>query len=318
MPKSLIEYSVWLSERQLRWPSAPQRQPMPARPYLKPLPGIKAVAYDVYGTLLRIADGELLFQHPQQMRMEVALDKTLQEFNLWNSMSRKPGAPWEYLQQLYIRAYDDLRLAGSGKKGDLTEVDAAKLWRRVLGKMELDKYTYDAALYGDLDQLCEKLAYFFHASLQGTEVTSGALETLKLVDASGLRQGLLADGQCFTLAQLQRAFDLAGGSDPVGRWIDFTLVTLSYQAGVRKPSRSLYQQAVERFRSKGIEPGEVLFIGARLRDDLAVAKQAGFRTALFAHDKLSLRAAMADLKDPAVKPDRLLTELPQVRDILSL
>lgn len=318
MPKSLFEYTLWLSERNLRWPSAPKRLPVTAQPYIKPLPGIKAVAYDVYGTLLRIADGELLFQHPQQMRMEVALDKTLQEFNLWNSMSRKPGAPWEYLQQLYTRAYDDLRLAGSGKKGDLTEVDAAKLWRRVLGKMELDKYAYDESLYGDLDQLCEKIAYFFHASLQGTEATAGAVDTLNLLNASGIRQGLLADGQCFTLAQLQRAFELSGSGVPIGQFLDLSLVTLSYQESVRKPSRSLYQQAAERFRNRGIEPGEVLFISARLRDDLAVAKQAGFRTALFAHDKLSLRAAMADLKDPAVKPDRLLTELPQVRDILSL
>lgn len=318
MSKTLYEYAVWLTERNLRWPSAPKRQPVQAMPYTKPLPGIRAVMWDVYGTLLRIADGELLFQHPQQMRMEVALDKTLQEFNLWNSMSRKPGAPWEYLQQLYTRAYDDLRLAGSGKKGDLTEVDAGKLWRRVLSKMELEKYTYDESLYGDLDQLCEKIAYFFHASLQGVEATSGTVESLKLLQDNGIRQGLLADGQCFTLSQLQRCLEAEGATEPIGQLLDLSSVTLSYQAGVRKPSRSLYRVAVERLQSKGIEPGEVLFISSRLREDLAVAKQMGFRTALFAGDKLSLKASIADLKDPTVKPDRLLTELPQVRDILCL
>ncbi len=318
MPKSIAEYAEWLVERQLRWPAPPKLQPVNASPYTKPLPGLKGVAWNVYGTLLRIADGELLFQHPQQVRMEVALDKTLQEFNMWNSMSRKPGAPWQYLQQLYTRAYDDLRLAGTGRKGDLTEVDAAKLWRRVLGKMELEKYTYDEALYGDLDQLCEKMAYFFHSALQGVEATAGALEALQSIGQSGLTQGLVADGQCFTFTQLLRGLEAQGTLPPIGLLFESAVLTWSFQEGVRKPSKSLYLRAVERFRARGVEPEQVLFISSRLREDLAVAKGFGFRTALFAGDKVSLDATAADLKDPSVKPDRLLTELGQVRDILSL
>ncbi|MDX1969634.1 MAG: HAD hydrolase-like protein [Planctomycetaceae bacterium] len=318
MPKTITEYAKWLAERNLRWPTPPKPQPVHAAPFTKPIAGLKGVAWDVYGTLLRIADGELIFQHPQAIRMEVALDKTLQEFNLWNSMSRKPGAPWEYLQTLYTRAYDDLRLAGSGRKGDLTEIDSAKLWRRVLSKMELEKYTYDESLYGDLDELCEKIAYFFHASLQGIEASPGALDALKLTSQGGFVQGLVADGQCFTLTQVLRALEAQGTLPPIGQVLDPSVMTLSYLEGARKPSKSLYQRAAERFRLRGIEPGQVLFVSARLREDLAVAKSVGFRTALYAGDKISLKASVADLKDPTVKPDRLLTELGQVRDILSL
>lgn len=318
MPLSLAEYAASLAERNLRWPAPPKQVPVQAAPYLKPLPGIKGVVWDVYGTLLRIADGELLFQHPQQMRMEIALDKTLQEFNLWNSMSRKPGAPWEYLLQLYNRAYDDLRLAGSGRKGDLTEIDSAKLWRRVLNKLELEKFTYDESQLGDLDELAEKIAYFFHASLQGVEAAPQALQTLSRVGQSGLVQGLLADGQCFTLTQLLRGLEAQGTLPPVGQWLDSAVLTWSYQERARKPSKSLYVTAADRFRSRGLEPEQVLYISARLRDDLAVAKSVGFRTALFAGDKVSLRANLADLKDPAVKPDRLLTELAQIGDILQI
>jgi FMN phosphatase YigB (HAD superfamily) len=318
MPKSLAEYAEWLSERKLRWPAAPRREPVNAAPYLKPLPGIKAVAWDVYGTLLRITDGELLFQHPQQMRMEVALDKAVQEFNMWNSMSRKPGAPWEYMQQLYTRAYDDLRMAGSGRKGDLTEVDAAQLWRKVLGKLDQNEYKYDQALYGDLDELAEKIAYFFHSSLQGVEAASDALPALTAVSDAGLVQGLIADGQCFTLVQLLRGLQAQGSVPAIGPLFHPGAVTLSYQEGVRKPSKSLYQTALDRFRTLDIEPAQVLYVSARLREDLAVAKSVGLRTVLYAGDKVSLRAAGADLKDPAVKPDRLITDLTHIREILSL
>lgn len=318
MPKSLAEYAEWLAERNLRWPAPPKREPVNAQPYLKPLPGIKAVAWDVYGTLLRITDGELLFQHPQAVRMEVALDKTLQEFAIWHAMSCKPGPPWEYLQSMYLRAYDDLRLAGSGRKGDLTEIDSAKLWRKILGKLNLEEFRYDVAVYGDLDQLAEKMAYFFHASLQGTEAADGALTTLHSLENAGIISGLVADGQCFTEVQMLRGLRAQGTLPPAGGLWSPDVVVLSARAGVRKPSKSLYLQAIQRFASLGCEPSQVLYVGARLREDLTVAKSLGFRTALFAGDKTSLRATLSDLRDPAVKPDRMLTEVPQVLEILSL
>jgi FMN phosphatase YigB (HAD superfamily) len=220
--------------------------------------------------------------------------------------------------QLYIRAYDDLRMAGSGRKGDLTEVDAAKLWRRVLGKLEQKEYEYDAEFYGDLDELGAKIAYFFHSSLQGVEVAADALQSLTAVTDAGFQQGVIADGQCFTMVQLLRGLKAQGTLPPADRLFQPELVTLSYQEGVRKPSKSLYLTALERFRSLGIDPENVLYISARLREDLAVAKTVGLRTALYAGDKVSLRAAGTDLKDPAVKPDRLLTELSQIRQILSM
>ena len=62
---------------------------------------MKAVLWNVYGTLLAIPTGDLVFEHPQPLIMEVALDKTIAEFNMWASMSRKPGKPAVYLQHLY-------------------------------------------------------------------------------------------------------------------------------------------------------------------------------------------------------------------------
>jgi len=318
MAKTLAEYAEWLSERKLRWPAPPRVEPVPATAYTKAISGIKAVAWDLYGTLIRISDGELMFQHPQAVRMEVALDKTVQEFNMWNSMSRKPGAPWEYMLQLYNRAYDELRMLGSGRKGDLTEIDAAQLWRKILDKLAQNDYRHEVSLYGDLDELAAKVAYFFHSSLQGSEVTPGALETLTAIADAGFVQGIVADAQCFSMMQLLRGLEAQGTLPPVTQLFPTDAVTLSYQEGIRKPSKSLYVTAAERFGELGAEPGQVLYVSARLREDLAVAKSVGFRTVLYAGDKVSLRAASADLKDPAVKPDRMITELKQIRQIISL
>jgi FMN phosphatase YigB (HAD superfamily) len=316
MAKSLFEYAEWLGGRNLRWPAAPKFESARATPYLKPIAGIKAVTWNVYGTLLRISDGDLVLQHPQAVRMEIALDKTIQEFNMWHSMTRKPGKPSEYLQLKYLHALEEQKMASSGRKGDVTEVNSAHIWRKLLGMLDKKDYEYDASFYGNLDELAEKVAYFFHSSLQGVEASAGALGALLGIQAGGLRQGLLADAQPFTLVQLFRELEQQGTiPDAI---FSPSLNTLSYVEGVRKPSKTLFLRAVDRFVKTGIEPEQILHVSSRVRDDLALAKSLGMRTALYAAETLGLQAAPEVLKDPAIKPDRLITNPDQVRDIVQV
>lgn len=318
MPKSLQEYAEWLSGRKLLWPAPPRLSPVKATPYLKPLRGIKAVAWNVYGTLLRIADGQLLHLHPQPLRMQVALEKTIEEFAMWNSMTRKPGAPWEYMLHQVQEIVEEQRMAGTRVKGDVPEVNSAAVWRKIVGRLGKKEYPYDAAELGDEDELSEKIAYFFHASLQGTEAAAGALDTLRSIRDAGFSQGVVADAQCFTVVQLLRAFGAQGRLPTLGDLFTPGCLTLSFQEGIRKPSKTLFRTAAERFGREGVSPDQVLYVGSRLADDLVIARQAGFRTALYAGDGVSLNASSAELRDPNLKPDRLVTELGQVRELLGI
>src|SRR5439155_29929 len=72
-----------------------------AKPHLTRLRGVRVVTWSIYGTLLAISGGELYLAHPNKFVMDVALDKTIQEFKMWGSMSRKPGQPADYLAQIY-------------------------------------------------------------------------------------------------------------------------------------------------------------------------------------------------------------------------
>ncbi len=281
MAKTLTEYVEWLHERSdLRWPSPPAPVPVKATPYLKPLPGIRAVTWSVYGTLLRIPHGELLHISPDELPMQIALEKTIQEFNMWNSMTRKPGAPWESLLEPYRRFVEDDRLRATRRKGDVPEVDSAGVWKRVIGRLVQKEYKYDVAVCGDHDQLSQKMAYFFHASQQGVEATDRAAATLQAISEAGLRQSLLSDGQCFTFVQLLLAVSQQSTLPPPGQLFASECMTLSYQEEVRKPSEALYAAAVERFDRLGILPDQILHVGSRVREDLAKAKAAGMRTVL--------------------------------------
>jgi FMN phosphatase YigB (HAD superfamily) len=316
MAKNLNEYADWLDERKLIWPAAPKRVPITAKPSIGPLAGIRAVALSVYGTLLRITDGQLLVQHPQAVRMEIALDKTIKEFNMWNSMTRKPGKPAEGMIVRYTRVLDEQRMAVTAAPGEVPEVDAALLWMKLIRQLQQKDYTYEISKYGELEQFAEKVAYFFHSSLQGLEAEEGALEILRALPAAGKRVGLVADGQRFTPVQMLRAFRRQGTLRSLDELFDPALVTFSFREGIRKPSKSLYVRALDRFRRAGVAPHQVLYVGTRLCDDLAIAKQAGMRTALLAVDQTSLVASREELANPELRPERLLTSLTQIRDVV--
>lgn len=318
MAKTLLEYAEWLTERKLLWPAPPPVESAKATPMTKPLPGIRAVTFEVYGTLLRITDGRLVHRHPQALRMELALDKTIQEFNMWNSMTRKMGKPWEQLQTKYLNGLEEQQMASSGRKGDVTEVNSATLWRKLIGMLDKKDYQYDQSFYGDLDEFAAKVAYYFHSCLQGIEAAPGGLATLSSLSAAGVRVALLTDGQPFTAAQVLHAIQRCEQTAVSESLLSSSLNTISADEGVKKPSRTLYLRAVERFAQIGIAPEQILHIGTRLKEDLSVAKSLRMRTALYAAEKLPLQATSQEMSDPALRPDRLLTKLDQIRDVVGV
>ena len=316
MPLTLDQYATHLdTRRDLSWPLPGEIRRPKAKPHLVVLPHVKAVTWNIYGTLLAIPTGDLLFQHAQQFIMDVALDKTVQEFKMWGSMTRKPGQPAEYLRQLYTKALDEQRLAPSpGEKHP--EILAERVWENIVKKLLQKEYKFDAGFYGSLNEYTRKIAYFFHASLQGTCCYPGAAAALTEIRQRGLMQGVLADGQCFTLTQLQRGLAQQDSAATADHLIDPNLRVLSCDVKGRKPSERIFKEMLTKLSQRGIEPLQVLHIGSRIVEDLAPARKAGMRTGLFAGDKDSLRATLDQLKDSATRPDVLLTELQQIGEVV--
>ncbi|MGL6072549.1 MAG: HAD family hydrolase [Fimbriiglobus sp.] len=307
---------TYLDTRGLPWPKMPKVEPVKARPSHEPLP-VKAVLWNIYGTLLAVPGGELQFEAAIDFVMDAALDKTIQEFKMWNSMSRKPGAPAAYMKELYKKALTALQLQGSGGE-KFPETLSEKIWDDIVKKLQQKDYTFDATLYGGLDDLTKKIAYFFHASIQGCGAYEGACDAIRLIADGGRVQGLLGDGQCFTFAQLQRSLGQQENGFPAANFFPANLRIISAEKRAKKPSDTLFGAAVAALAARGISPSETLHIGSSLTRDIGPAKKHGMRTALFAGDKASLQATGDQLKDPATRPDVLLTELSQIANVLGM
>ena len=315
MPLTLDQYATYLDTRGLPWPAAPAVESAKAKPHCKPIPGLKAVLWNVYGTLLAIPFGELLFEHPQALIMEVALDKTIEEFKMWGSMSRRPGQPAEYMRHLY--AQELLRQKAVVGAERYPELLADHIWESLIKKLMQKEYSFDAGFFGSLNEYSKKVAYFFHSSLQGTAAQSEAATALTLVADAGLKQGLLADGQCFTMVQLSRALKSQASDVHPDQLLPADLRILSCEVKARKPSETIFSKAVAALGAKGIRPDEVLHVGSRLARDIAPARRAGMRTALYTGDKAALDATPDLLHDPAHRPDAMITELGQVAKLIA-
>ena len=315
MPLTLEQYVERLDSRtDLPWPAAPKIDPPKAKPALHHLP-VKAVFWTVYGTLVAIPGGELQFEHPQDFVTDAALDKVIKEFRMWQSMSRKPGAPCEYMKELYRKALTTLRLTGSGGE-KYPEVQVERVWDDIVKKLLQKDYTFDALTYGSMNEYVKKIAYFYHASIQGSGAYPGAADALKLVADRGVFNGLLADGQCFTAGQLQRCLRQQDPTLELDTVIPSTLRVLSSDKRARKPSETLFKAGIQAAMARGITPGEILHVGSNIDRDIVPARRLGFRTALFAGDRASLAATPEQLKDRTTRPDVLLTELPQILEVI--
>src|SRR5438552_3481957 len=222
MALTLEQYATYLDTRGLPWPAPPEVERPKAKPYLVRLPGIRAVTWNIYGTLLAISGGELYFEHPVKFVMDVALDKTIQEFKMWGSMSRKPGQPADYLRQIYSNLLAEQRTAPAGTE-KYPEIAADRLWEAFIKKLMQKEYQFDAGFYGSLNEFSRKVAYFFHSSLQGTSCYAGAASALRQVKQAGLSGGLIADAQCFTLVQLQRGLSQQEAATKLEDFIDTDL-----------------------------------------------------------------------------------------------
>lgn len=314
MALTLEQYAAYLDTRGLPWPAPPTVERPRARPHLVRLPDIRAVLWNVYGTLLAIPTGELLFEHPVEFVMSAALEKTIQEFKMWGSMSRKPGQPSEYMGQIYSQILLEHRSGGSAEKHP--EAQSEKIWETILMRLMQKDYKFDVGMYGSINEYSKKVAYFFHASMQATAAYPGAAAALLRVHEAGLAQGMLADGQCFTRVQLQRGLTAEDPTAKVDELFDEGLRALSCDVRGKKPSERLFRHALSQLQDRGIDPDQVLHVGSRLVQDIVPAKRLGMKTALFAGDKASLQASGEQLKENSFRPDVLLTELEQIAEVV--
>lgn len=270
--------------------------PAPQAAVLRSLRDVRAVLFDLYGTLLVSGSGEVGTE-------AVGGDAALAEALAAVGMARR--GPMEGAIACFfdtIRAmHDESRAEGR----DWPEVDVREVWRRVVAELAA-RGMIEPTDGGEID--LARLAVEYEARANPVWPMPGARECLATLQRCGVVLGVISNAQFFTPILFEALF----GQSPESIGFDRDLQYYSYQHGWGKPSLRLFELAARRLAARAIGSAEVVYVGNDMLNDIAPAQRVGFRTALFAGDARSLRLRVGDLRVEGVVPDVVLTELGQL------
>lgn len=275
-------------------PVTPQRTGW--RPALRQLPQIKAVLFDIYGTLFvnRSRQGDTA----ELERANQAIREALAAVG-WNG-DRIPHAAADRLVAMIGVVHAAARKRGISHP----EVDIEEIWRLTLRTLRDD--APQAAPQLDAEQI-RQLAVEFECRVNPVWPMPHAAWCLKTLHEAGLQLGVLSNAQFYT----KELFPALLGGTPRDFGMARELQFYSYEFGFAKPGLQLHAAARAALHALNIRPAETLCVGNDMVNDIATAAQLGFRTALFAGDLQSLRAE-TPFECDVVVPDIILTDLAQI------
>jgi putative hydrolase of the HAD superfamily len=276
--------------------TAPMRPvPTGAAPRIEPLEGIRAVLFDVYGTLVISGCGDI------GLTAESSAADPFQE--AWSAAGLDTAAlPPDGPGLLAALIHAD-HAQSRGRGVDHPEVDILAIWRRLLDQRELSA----------TDRVLRRLALEYELRTNPVWPMPGLAAVIDKLSAGGPVLGIVSNAQFYTPLMLG-AF-LGEPLDALG--FDPDCCAWSYRQGVAKPSQNVYAPALRGLTERhGIAPAQVLYIGNDMRNDVRPAQALGCRTALFAGDARSLRLRADDPGMRDIQPDRVITSLDQVLDVL--
>lgn len=267
--------------------------PTSTTPRLPAMSELRVVLWDIYGTLLISGSGDVGSADPRTR--DSAFAAALEAVGV-----EPRGLDASLLRKHIELSHAELRRSGI----DYPEVDIVEVWRDVLAESPARPDAPEVDF--------EQLAVEFEIRANPVWPMPGLNDCLGELRRCGLVLGIISNAQFFTplaiTATTGKTLD-EHGFDPVLRYY-------SYEHRRAKPGRWLYEQAAAELARRGYQPHEVLYVGNDLRNDVWPAAEVGFRTALFAGDRRSLRLRQDEAESNKLpEPDAVATELTQILSI---
>lgn len=245
------------------------------RPRLR---GVKAVVFDLYGTLLISSAGA-----PSQ--------EPLPDMEGW------PGSGIR-LREVIEDHHRRAREAGL----DHPEVEIREVWGEVLNSLGGASISR---------QEIEWLILRHECRVHPTWPMPGAPELLIRLREAGFLLGIVSNAQFYTLALIEGLF--GGTLDDLG--FHPQLRVFSYEIGEGKPSSRLFLRLVEEAAALGVAAEEIFYLGNDFSKDVLPARAAGMRTGWFAGDRASFRSGAIPVEEAAELADAVITHLDQVPEL---
>ncbi len=267
-----------------------QPRPTGMAPRLDVLPGIQAVLFDIYGTMLISAAGDISLQTGTSS--EELLQTALLECGA--SVAKVREIPPGILKQTIAAHQDKKRTEGIGHP----EVDIVAVWEDVLQQTGLADAGIDAS----------RVALEYEVRVNPVWTMPGLHDCLQALQSRGLKLGIVSNAQAMTRQLFPALVDET--LDELGFLPD--LQFYSYLCGESKPGATMFNAAAKALAAHDLQPAQAVFVGNDMLNDVWAAEQAGMQTILFAGDKRSLRLREEDARMQGCQPGAVVTQLTSI------
>jgi putative hydrolase of the HAD superfamily len=267
------------------------------KPKLRKLPGIRAVIFDVYGTLFT-TKATARFRMEPSVEADVAIVEALEESD-FDVFRRDLSLSRLYLD--HVMAHFDIRRA----EGIVhPEVNISDVWQDFLNELFAD-----GAIDGDLtERSIQRVIIRHECKVNPVWPAKESLEFIRNLQDNDICSGVIATAQFYTPiimeALYQNSLETVGFRRPICVW--------SYEHRHRKPSMVLFKLCEEGLRVLGIKPTEALYVGNNMANDIIPASRCGFRTALFTGNAGSAHPEEEGARDMEVKPTIVFNKFSQL------
>ncbi len=269
----------------------------------EPLRGIRAVLFDVYGTLLMSGSGDV---GVAAARDDVGmLTASLEAVGL-HPEPEAGARGLELFRDTVLKSHAQSRRRGI----DHPEVDIVEIWSHVLKTLRsrglIRGESSEAVLYG--------VAIEYETRTNPVWPMPGCLALLAtLRERPGTVLGIVSNAQFYTPLTLHALLGASTGELGIAP----DLCAWSYRLGRAKPSVRMFDPVLTGLKSRGISPEEAVYVGNDMLNDVWTANRAGLRTVLFAGDARSLRLREDDWRCRSVAPTAVIQRLDQLPGLLA-
>jgi len=286
-------------------PILQERQPLlpldsKIRPKFQLLDGLRAIIFDIYGTLIVSGSGDV--GSVDQTDRSQVIQRAMQFVGVEEHLDRP--VMWCDLRRVIER------MNAERKSDDCIspEIDVVAAWRRVVDEHGWTAEEQDVATL-------VRLATYFEAWANPTWPMPGASDLIHRLSSSEIALGIISNAQVFTPLLVEDLLFSEKNRPPV---FQPDLCFFSNRFRHSKPGPRLFNALANALQRRGILPQEALYVGNDMLNDVWGASQVGMRTAWFAGDRRSQRRRSSDPRCCELSPDLVLTSLPQLLECLKL
>jgi putative hydrolase of the HAD superfamily len=253
---------------------------------------IRAVLFDVYGTLFCSAAGDIGVAGSPDWPGG-GLEELAREY--------APALGGEQLRDYFQRQVREIHRELSAHT-PYPEVRVEEIWARFLresggpGRLRREREEGEAA---------RELALRYELAVNPVYPMPGAGEVIARLRRARCVMGIISNAQFFTPLLFEAFF----GGLPEDLGFDPALLIYSFEMGEAKPAPRLFVRAMDRLADLGIGAEQCLFVGNDMFTDIYGAASPGFRGVLFAGDRRSLRLREGDERVRGLRPFRIIRRL---------